>query len=109
MAKQHEPADGIPVRATRRGYFGGVLFEEGDRFVIPDDKALGSWMAPINPKDAERLAERLKKLNQHVRPPPPKGVRPTTGPGFIGSFREPVGDKVERLPESEAKDDGPKG
>lgn len=70
----------MKVRATRRGYF-GRLYEPGAEFDI-DERQLSSWMEPVDPEDQKRLAERMKTIGAHVRPPARPGVPPTTGPGY---------------------------
>lgn len=39
------------VRATERGYYGGMIREVGDVFTIAGRPDLGRWMAPISPLD----------------------------------------------------------
>ena len=77
-----KPAPAAPVktrvRALARGYYGGVLRDEGEQFDIEADADLGAWMDPVNRQDAERLANRIEKQRGN-RPSPPvsKGVPPT--------------------------------
>lgn len=37
----------MKVKATAKGYFGGVIRNEGDEFEMPDDTKVGSWFYPV--------------------------------------------------------------
>ena len=39
----------MQVRATERGYYGGMIREAGDEFAIADKSELGSWMEVLKP------------------------------------------------------------
>lgn len=58
------------VRATTRGYVGGVLREPGDVFVWPDGNALGSWVEVIDGKGEVVEAETADE---------PEAVKPKAG------------------------------
>jgi hypothetical protein len=55
------PSTPIPVRANRKGFFGGNLIEEGVEFEIASEKQLGSWMDRLDkPKGVAPKGEPAK-------------------------------------------------
>ena len=48
MAKPE--TNSIEVIATARGYYGGMVREAGDRFVVTGETNIGSWMKPVEVK-----------------------------------------------------------
>ena len=63
--KKTKPA-GIEVLATRAGFFRGIRYKEGDRFLIPGVDKLGQWMRYAdNRLEAERQREiKAKKAKE---------------------------------------------
>ncbi len=47
----------MKVKATRRGYYGSMVRDPGDEFVLKSKDDLGSWMQPIEAPKAEPKAE----------------------------------------------------
>lgn len=37
----------IKVKATKRGYYGGRLYDAGATFTVADREAIGNWMTPV--------------------------------------------------------------
>lgn len=56
---------GIEVEATRHGYFGSSR-APGDRFTIPNEKAMGSWMKKVS--DIQNPDEPARKPFSKVAP-----------------------------------------
>lgn len=50
----------IEVMATRNGFFDQERKKEGDKFVVPSMKQLGSWMKCLDPKIEEMHLEALR-------------------------------------------------
>ena len=44
----------MEVRATQRGYYGGIIRDDGDVFTIAAEGDLGSWMEPLSPLDHDK-------------------------------------------------------
>jgi hypothetical protein len=44
----------MKVIANERGFFGGEIRELGEEFSIENEKQLGSWMTPLDAKDAPK-------------------------------------------------------
>lgn len=61
---------GIEVVAIRKGFFKNSRKKEGDKFLIPNEDALGEWMKCTDPKadlaHQKRIKEKKKK-RQMVR------------------------------------------
>lgn len=58
-AHVHGPKN-IEVVATRNGFFDQERKKEGDKFVVPSMKQLGSWMKCLDPKIEEMHLEALR-------------------------------------------------
>lgn len=75
----------IRVKATQRGYFGGIIREEGDEFEIKGKKQLGSWMQIV---------------------PAPEVIQPQVSPTQVPPMQEPpqvVSDGSENTPEEQGQ------
>lgn len=44
----------MKVKAKAEGFYGGVRRRKGDVFDVADEKALGSWMDPLETKAPEK-------------------------------------------------------
>lgn len=57
----------VKVRATRMGYYDHVRRREGDVFAYtlgPKEKALPSWVEPVDPRTPERVTTGVQELRQ---------------------------------------------
>jgi type IV secretory pathway VirB10-like protein len=60
-AKEEEP-QGIEVRASRSGFWGGYRKESGDVFTVPNMEKVGGWMVCTDPKVEELHQKQMNEL-----------------------------------------------
>lgn len=51
----------MKVKAIRKGYFKGIIRDEGAVFEIEDDKQLGKWMEPLEGEKKPAPKAKAKK------------------------------------------------
>lgn len=66
----------IRVKATKRGYYAGVIREPGDEFEIKDKSKMGSWMQIIPGQEAIAPAQVAQPVQVTEAPTPAPVTEP---------------------------------